>query len=883
MFRMLSNYCRYRSAEKGIMRLLAHGSSAQEILEAARRVAQSAEETFGEQSEQAAHWLQFLGSCYREIGSPEAKSCLERSLTISQKVYGPFDPRVAVVLSNLAGVCRILGQEDEAESYYLEALAIDRLNFAPEHEEILTDLVNLAVLRMKRNDPARHDLSEAKKDLDHVRQIELARYGPWHPNVAKNHLNWAGLLIKLEDDWQGAEREIQKALEIFQRVCPFRTIEIANMMTDISGCIQSQSEERLNEALGYAEEALNIRRHELGEDHPDIAESLHHIGLIQTRMGNPSKGFDQLWLSSCLTDRIIWKVFAGSSERQRLSFLMSLTGAFDLFLSLVLTYLPESSKAVSHAMDLVLRRKGIVLEASAQQQQLALSAAYPHLSEKLAEFHRMRQNAAACALAGPGRDGKDAYRASLKKWETARDDLEAELAREIPEMNLERTLREADHKAVATALPSDAILIEYVRFLIFDFKAKRNQPSWLGARYLAFVLKAGMPEALALVDLGDAEPIDRAIADFRRQVQQEGCNSRDLEKTKTRERRSKIPSGDLLRSLVFDPLRPFLGDTRRLFCAPDGELNLVPLEALPLNQDHYIIEDWTVSYLNTGRDVLRFARPSSTAGPSLILADPDYDLSSTGLRHSFGTPQSGRLFFQRIPGTRREALAVEPLISSLSANLTRPWLQMEASKGRLKKERSPFILHIATHGFFLENQDQAGGRQRTTEHIIRLPGERGTEFVAARENPLLRSGLALAGANLGEQASRLVPEVEDGILTAEDVCCLNLLNTELIVLSACDTGMGEIMRGEGVMGLRRSFIEAGARTLVMSLWKVPDEETADLMEAFYKHLASGLGRTQALRQARLAVLARSRREKKVASPHSWEAFVILGAPGSLLT
>jgi CHAT domain-containing protein len=145
------------------------------------------------------------------------------------------------------------------------------------------------------------------------------------------------------------------------------------------------------------------------------------------------------------------------------------------------------------------------------------------------------------------------------------------------------------------------------------------------------------------------------------------------------------------------------------------------------------------------------------------------------------------------------------------------------------------------------------------------------------KNPMLRSGLALAGANTWLNAGNLPEEAEDGLLTAEDVTGLDLLATELVVLSACETGLGHVHVGEGVFGLRRAFVLAGAKTLVMSLWRVPDEPTRELMEAFYTRLLAGQGRAEALREAQLAMKA------KYPDPFYWGAFICQGDPGPLST
>jgi CHAT domain-containing protein len=165
-------------------------------------------------------------------------------------------------------------------------------------------------------------------------------------------------------------------------------------------------------------------------------------------------------------------------------------------------------------------------------------------------------------------------------------------------------------------------------------------------------------------------------------------------------------------------------------------------------------------------------------------------------------------------------------------------------------------LHLATHGFFLKNQPHDPDSNRW-------------------ENPLLRSGLLLAGYNTWLARGEVPEEAEDGMLTAEDVTGLDLLDTELVVLSACETGLGQIHVGEGVFGLRRAFVPAGAKTLVMSLWKVPDQQTQELMVDFYQRILAGQPRAEALRQAQLALKA------QYPDPYYWGAFICQGEPGPL--
>ena len=267
----------------------------------------------------------------------------------------------------------------------------------------------------------------------------------------------------------------------------------------------------------------------------------------------------------------------------------------------------------------------------------------------------------------------------------------------------------------------------------------------------------------------------------------------------------------------------------------------------------------------------------------MLLGDPDYDLKrGAGVESqdegSQEGPRSNDLRVGKwspLPGTRKEAEAV---VKALDGARVRLRLGADAREDSVKAANAPRVLHLATHGFFLEDQEW---QDEGASHAARGFSAPETSLIprplpVGIENPLLRSGLVFAGAN---QMSRALPEGEDdGIFTALEATGLNLQGTDLVVLSACETGVGETRRGEGVFGLRRAFQLAGARTVVMSLWSVPDEETATLMGDFYERMASGEGKSRALQDAMLAQMRSRREEHGAAHPFYWGAFVSVGEP-----
>jgi CHAT domain-containing protein len=293
----------------------------------------------------------------------------------------------------------------------------------------------------------------------------------------------------------------------------------------------------------------------------------------------------------------------------------------------------------------------------------------------------------------------------------------------------------------------------------------------------------------------------------------------------------------------------------------------------------YLVETYTFSYLTTGRDVIRLGGKGPDVRGDYIVADPDFDCVPPSATAGAASPpappaepgvQAAGMRFGPLPGT---ALEMARIAKVLGVPPERQLSSRLASKTSLRGIRSPRVLHIATHGYFLrEEKAPPAASAPATGAATSMPSRTPRPLL---DNPFLRSGLAMAGANhCAESSARGLSD--NGMLTALEVCSLPLYGTDLVVLSACETGLGLQFRGEGVFGLRRAFLQAGARSLVMSLWKVPDLQTADLMEGFYTNWKGGQDKAHALRRAQLDMIASLRKSQGLAHPFYWAGFVLIG-------
>ena len=418
---------------------------------------------------------------------------------------------------------------------------------------------------------------------------------------------------------------------------------------------------------------------------------------------------------------------------------------------------PADPEAASLAALALLQRKGRVLDAMIDALAGVRSASGHRDRERLDELKATMSQLAGLALARPDQLNGVDRQAAIGRLEAQRERLEGELSAHSARFRAH--VQPVTLEAVQAAIPGDAALLEFAIFRPFNPAAARNAEAYGPPHYAVYVLRgAGTPRG---VDLGDATAIDTRI-----QALLASLRNPDREDVRLRAR--------AIDELLMQPIASSVAGVTRLLVSPDGELNRVPFEALVDERGGYLLQRYAISYLTSGRDLLRMQVPRGTGGPAVVVADPLFGENAAACRRETPSP---RRYFAPLAATAEEGRAITALFPGAALLTGRL-----ASKSALLKIQAPRILHIASHGFFRPD---------------------GGSGVAG--NPLLRSGLALAGANLsGGQA-------DAGILTALEASSLNLWGTKLVTLSACDTGLGEVRNGEGVYGLRRAFVLAGCR------------------------------------------------------------------------
>ncbi len=681
-----------------------------------------------------------------------------------------------------------------------------------------------------------------------------------------NQLEQQGIELYQQGKYIEATNIFERVLEIRKRIYPEDHPDVATSLNSLALLYNNQG--RYAEAEPLYNEALAMRKRIYPEDHPDVATSLNNLGVFYQGQRQYPQALDLFTQASVVEEAIIAENLLIGSEQQKKQFLDLFRGSTNVHISFHLQAVPDNQSAANLALTTILRRKGRVLDAMGQVLQVLREQSDPAIQELFNQLATTQTQLA--TLSSRPLPDNPIQRKQIQTQQT-------QLASEIQRLEGELSTRSAEFRtqttpvtisAVQEAIPSNAALIEFIEYKPFNPQAAQNE-RWGDRRYAVYIL---LPTGqVQWLDLGEASIIDTKIERFRNQINQ-GANIRGLGVVATEIVAENIitdtkEAARELDEIIMAPVRELIGDATHLLISPDSNLNLIPFAALVDEQNQYLVENYLITYLTSGRDLLRLELfQDETPSTPVLVANPTFDapgvenpqLVASGTPSSRGETSARRsgelqtLQFGPLPGTKVEGEIIAGLVDDLII-LT----EQEASENNLKQQSRPEFLHIATHGFFLPPQT----RDTNVDD----------ESWRTMENPLLRSGLALAGFNQRNSGS------EDGVLTAFEVTGLNLRGTRLVVLSACETGLGDVEAGEGVYGLRRAFTLAGAESQLMSLWSVSDEGTQELMVAYYQRLQNGEERGEALRQVQLEMLQSEGREH----PFYWAAFIPSGAWSAL--
>ena len=862
-----------------------------------------AEKSLGSDHPAVAIQLNDLGlSLLSEGEHSAARTMLDRALRIYQRRFGPDYIGVTTEVFNLAIVNAHLGDYQEARRLFKRAIATwERVN-GPDYPYLALARSELATVLTAQGLDA-----DATAAYERALAIQERTLGMNHRDVARTLAQLSANLAKRRQFGRALEFST-RALDILEQTGERETRRAAYVLIE-NGKLRAELGDYAGASASY-DRALTIYRRIVGASHPDVATIQVSQAAVLASMQDTSDALQHALAAEQIGRDHLRLMLRDLPERQGLEYAATRPGGLDFALSLAANGAGGGDAA--RVVDSLIRSRGLVLDEMARRRHASADATRADLAPLWASLVSARQRYANLVIRGGDEQHPERFAALLEGARRDKEDAERAFAGKSAAFGDDLSRAESGLDDVSAAIPANAALVTFARYdrsLVDSASAppattpnrsKPAAPRKPVPSYLAFVLRSGQPRPW-VVPLGSAGAIDGLVARWHDET------------TPVTQGRSPVEAepayrsaGTALRQRIWDPLRKYLTDASTVFVVPDGALNLVSFAALPVGEKRYMIETGPIiHYLSAerdlasagskppaGRGLLAVGGPAfndgtvfvgaSRRGSPLVPTRPDAARKPAGGSRSGATDADCEtlqsLRFPPLDASRMEVRDVARLWTETPVEI----LENRLATERAFKRDAPghLVLHLATHGFFVGSDcvpsngrsvaGTATGTGRTTP-ATQLGRSRQRALTV---NPLVRSGLALAGANRRTSAG---PDEDDGILTAEEVSALNLEGVEWAVLSACDTGLGEVKAGEGVFGLRRAFQVAGVRTVIMSLWSVDDDATRLWMRALYQsRLQQHLTTVESVRAASLTILHDRRTRNQGTHPFYWAAFVAAG-------
>jgi len=797
------------------------------------------------------------------------------------KYLDKYDPDYAQSLSNLALLYSEQGKYAKAETLFLEALKIKEKTLGKEHLDYIQSLNNLALMY---NDQGNY--AKAENLLLNVKGVYSRILGKEHPDYAtslnnlaeiyssegnytkaeplyleaskiirntlgKDHPHYTASLNNLASLYY-SERNYEKAHILYLDALKFGEKSLGKEHPDYANSLNNLA------ALYYTEgnyakaeplfvEALRVRDKSLGKDHPNYASSLNNLGLLYECQDNYQKAEPLFVKSHQVYFRLLETQFALLSEKEKEAFLMTFKQYFETFNSFVLKRKMQNPTIVGNMYNNLLATKALLFNAQNRIRNNIIASGNKDLISLYQNWQAKRQNLAKVyqmPLAEKEKIGID-----VPKIEEEANELEKQLSSQSQAFAQANDNKSCTWRDIQKRLKPDQAAIEMVRFTWYNKK-------WTDTVYYAALIitpSSNQPDLVLLKNGKELEGV--SIAYYKNTILK---NIEDKNSYKQ------------FWAPIAERLKIIAPHTIKIYFSPDGVYNSININTLlnPLIAK-FVSEEIDIQLVTTSKDLVTIKRKNNPSKDASLFGYPDYSNKNTDTTRSFNfnykivkTDSLKRDFedgiIPMLPGTEKEINNIEKLLIKNYWKTGKFTLGL-ASENKIKALINPCILHIATHGFFMTDLENLGQEN----------GFAGFNKIKFTENPLLRSGLLLSGSQQAYDG-KADPDKEDGILTAYEAMNLNLENTELVVLSACETGRGEIKNGEGVYGLQRAFQIAGARTVMMSLWKVDDNATQEFMTDFYEHWLKSGNKREAFIHARQTIKA------KYIFPYYWGAFVMVG-------
>lgn len=860
------------------------------------------EKVYGNMHPEYGTFLNNLGLYYYQTGDYEnSEVMLQKSLQIYIQSFGTQHPENANMFHNLSNTALAKGNNQQAEQYIFNALKLSKANFDSLHPNYLNNLMGVAVFYYNIG-----NYTKAEKYYQEALQNNKIVYGAQSTQYS-NALNNLGSLYLAKALQRKSQKEIDenlmKAEKCFLQTLLIDSLTIGMQHPDYAMHLNNLAE--LYRNIGNAEKAeplylktLAIEKKVFGEEHPHLAVTYHNIALLyaglndfdnaaqycnlalqikqktygtnnpecagilftlayvyenQNKIQDATETYYQALQLNALQ---IKNNFAFLSEIEKNNFLATQSQYHEMFSAFAIKNNKNNPQLAAVVYNNTLMNKGLLLQSVSKMKENILNGKDKDLKNKFAQWIGTKQQLAKLyALPASER-----YQDIAQLEETA-NQLEKELVSKSDDIKENLDLNQYDWENVKNKLSPSTAVVEWITFNYSLVNHNLQKPDSMG--YAALVLRYNDSLPL-LIPLCSENAIKKIFGGF---------SYSDMALVKL-VYSSSSKKGLRLYENIWKPLESEFNGINTIYYSPVGSLNQLAIQALPMDENNFIADKYSIHHvLNTIQlPDKNVADNSFTPRSALIIGGIQYETDSTYVAQIAQITNQENALLQRqlrnadtirsnagkwsyLPGTAIESQNINQILSVKKVK-TKLYQDYQGMEEKIKNmEFVPEIIHIATHGFSYPAPDK------------NVNATFGNNFMN-NPDPLLRTGLVLSGANRVWQGNKAIPQAEDGVLTAYEVANLNLQNTKLVVLSACETGLGEIQGSEGVYGLQRAFKMAGVNNIIMSLWPVPDKETQELMVAFYNNLIN-------LKDIKKAFEDAQQEMRKKYEPYYWAGFVLI--------
>jgi CHAT domain-containing protein/tetratricopeptide (TPR) repeat protein len=728
---------------------------------------------------------------------------------LAESFFGPSMQR-AIIINNQAMLAYSLGRMDQAVSLLNEAMT----NASTARKKIIEGQsfdnrrfqLNLGTLLLSQG-----KFQEAEKILLDIKKAAESR-GQTKNQEYGTLLNLIGVLYIQMGKNDKVEETLSKSAEVFRKRFNDVNYLSAKVLNDLGNFY------RLTGKYGDAEkklnDALSMRQTLFKPNHPDVVKTQEDLAILYWKTGKHEKAYAIYKDVMDKTVSFIFDYFPPMSETEKTKFWNLQQGRFQRFYNFCLEVKDKIPGCVNDLYEYHLITKGILLNATSKVRRSILTNSDVVLKNDYLQWIDLREQLAEAY--GYSKNKLKAQNINLEQLEAEANTLEKSLSTRSASFSKEYAPRRVRVQELSQVLQDQECVVDILRVRNF------NQDFVEGSRYIIFLLRNGKtaPEVIVLDNGSEME--GRNFKLYRNTI------------------RAKVAQSDSYK-MYWSPIDSQLSNIKVLHLSMDGVYNQININTLRNESGQFMIEKYDIKLLGNARDLVQ---NSSTSGGA---AQTNATL--------IGFPSYGSKFSPLL-GTKIELENISQILKTRGYKIS-TFIQQDASEKKIKSIKSPMVLHVASHGYFEPNNDDS-------KSSFALASDKVTD------NPLLRSGLILAEASSDSEVIMDMSNNDDGFLTAYEVINLSLDETGLVILSACETALGDVVSGEGVYGLQRAFLMAGSRFIVMSLWKVDDAATQELMVNFYKNWNTVKDFHSAFKNAQLQL------KQKYPDPYYWGAFIMIG-------